>query len=68
MDRLGSALRAISTMHTKVLKKVDLCMRSLTMALQQIEIAPCSEAPTGNVPSFFVSDADDDVGQPLNIV
>ena len=58
------------TMHTEVLKKVDLCVRSSTTALQQIEIAPF-DGPTGDVPSFFVNEdaADESVGgQPLNIV
>ena len=60
-------LDAMMTMHTEVLKKVDLCVRSSTTALQQIEIAPF-DAPTGDVPSFFVNDTDESVGQPLNIV
>ena len=62
-------LDAMLTMHTEVLKKVDLCVRSSTTALQQIEIAPF-DGPTGDVPSFFVNDAADESvgGQPLNIV
>ncbi len=59
-------LDAMTKMHTEVLKKVDLWVRSSTTALQQV--VPVFKAPTGDVPSFFVNDADDAVGQPLNIV
>jgi hypothetical protein len=61
-------LDAMMTMHTEVLKKVDLCVRSSTTALQQIELAPPFDGATGDVPSFFVNDADESVGQPLNII
>ena len=57
---------AMTTMHTEVLKKVDLCVRSSATALQQV--APCFESPTGDVPSLFVDAAENDVGKPLNIV
>ena len=59
-------LKAMMTMHTEVLKKVDLCMHSSTTALQQV--VPVFEAPNGDVPLFFVNDANDAVRQPMNIV
>ena len=43
-------LEAMTSMHTKMLKKVDLCVCDSSWALKQV--VPCFDAPTGDVPEF----------------
>jgi hypothetical protein len=51
-------------MHTKPLKKVDMCLHSLTTALQ----VPCFDAPGDRVNEIFVNEEKESAGKPLTIV
>ncbi len=53
----------IASMHTELLKKVDMCLRSLTTALQ----GPCFDAP-GNVNEIFVNEEEESARKLLTIV
>jgi hypothetical protein len=54
----------IASMHTELLKKVDMCLRSSTTALQ----VPCFDAPGDSVNETFVDEEEESVGKPLTIV
>ena len=54
----------IASMHTKLLKKVDMCLRSSTTALQ----VPCFDAPGDSVNEIFVNEEEESAGKPLMIV
>jgi hypothetical protein len=54
----------IASMHTKLLKKVDMCLRSLTTALQ----GPCFDAPGDCVNEIFVNEEEESAGKLLMIV
>ena len=51
-------------MHTKLLKKVDMCLHSSTTALQ----VPCFDAPGDSVNEIFVNEEEESAGKPLMIV
>jgi hypothetical protein len=52
-------------MHTKLLKKVDMCLRNSTTALQGV---PCFDAPGDCVNEIFVNEEEKSAGKPLMIV
>ncbi len=56
-------LEAMTSMHTEMLKKVDLCVCDSSQALKQV--VPCFDVPTGDVPEFVVNDGEE---QPLTFV
>jgi hypothetical protein len=55
----------IASMHTELLKKVDMCMHSLTTALHQ---GPCFNAPGDCVNEIFVNEEEEPARKPLTIV
>ncbi len=72
MRRIGSQshfdkekiLSCIASMHTELLKKVDMCLRSLTTALQ----GPCFDAPGDCVNDFFVNEEEELARKLLRVV
>ncbi len=54
----------IASMHTELLKKVDMCLHSSTTALQ----GPCFDAPGVCVNEIFVNEEEESAGKPLTII
>jgi hypothetical protein len=54
----------IASMHTKLLKKVDMCLHSSTTALQ----VPCFDAPGDCANEIFVNEEEESARKPLTIV
>ncbi len=61
----GKILSQIASMHTELLKKIDMCLHSSTTALQGVS---CFDGPGDCAKEIFVNEEEESAGKPLLIV